>query len=494
MYSLLVEPVDTVITPPHKDLARVLDTALSFEPASAGYTRNVFWDGKIHLFNVRKSSFPTGLLVRVCHLLKEFGYEYQINNQLPKIEPNANFQFTGQLRGYQEEDLKKLDIKNKKRGVVWAVTGAGKSIYLMKTIEEIQVKPVLILVDTRDLLYQMADFTKRLLGIEPGLFGSGFKDLSKDITIAIIDSVWESLGKKNSEKTTFDWQVCDYIHKIPVVMTDECQNVPAKSFYSVHRQMYNAIYKTGLSGTPWRTDGYTLYIEAAIGPILVQRPAQDLIKEGYLARPKILALPVKKINDRSWNWGRVSDDYQSIYSECIVQNTFRNGLIEQILSFKQNLPALILVQRIEHGHILHKTLESKGLKVHYLKGEDFDIIRQQTFNDYRNNKIDVLIMTQIGNVGIDLPNIRCLIIAGAGKSSVLTYQRVGRALRACPGKTEVLIVDFRDYVKYLRGHSDERIRLYKAVGYETAVLSDIDEIQTHLHPRNTSQSNTPAMS
>lgn len=499
MYTLSVEPVDTFISPsPAKELVQLLDNALSFEPEGAGYFRNTHWDGKVHLYNKTRQSFPTGLLIRVCSLLREFGYQFRLESRLPKTEPNAQFNFLGQLRDYQEEDLRIMDIRTKKRGVVWAVTGYGKSVFMMRLISEIQLKPVLILTDAKDLMYQTAGFIRQFLGVEPGLFGSGHKDLDSDITVAIIDSIWESFSKKASNKTPLDWKVCEYIRKVPVVITDECQSVPAKTFYRVHRQMYRAEYKIGLSGTPWRDDGYTLYIEAAIGPVLVQRPAQDLITRGYLARPFILMLPVKKVGDQPWNWQRWGQShnrtYNQIYDTYVVQNSYRNELIYNILSDKRLLPALILVQRLEHGHILHRELGARGFNVKYLKGEDSDTVRHEIFNNFRNGNVEVLITTQIGNVGIDLPNIKCLVIAGAGKSSVLTYQRVGRALRACPGKSKVLIVDFRDYVRYLRSHSDERRRLYEAVGYEVRVLGDADEVQRHLQQYHTEEGNSHPVS
>lgn len=494
MYTLTVDPIYTYISNPSEQLEKILDNALSYQPEGVMYLRDVEWDGKVHLYKDTKHYFPTGCLIRVCSILKDLKYEYKVEYKIPQLEQNANFKFYGQLRDYQEEDLNKLNIRKTKRGVIWAVTGYGKTALAMAILAQINIKPAIIIVDTEELMYQTAEAVKHFLHVEPGLFGDSIKDMSKDITVAIIDSLWSSVGKKNDEKEKFDWGVLKFINDMPVVIVDECQSIPAKSFCNTLKKMKNAVFRAGLSGTPWRDDGHTLAIEGCLSAILIKRPAQDLISKGYLANPTILMAPVKQLNDTKWNdWHRVKDDYKSIYTDFIVNNDYRNKLIVDSIKSKTNMPVLILVERIDHGHKLMKTLEESTLelKVKYVHGKSDD--RSEVFQEFREGKIDVLISSRIGNVGVDLPNVRCLVIAGAGKGSVLTYQRVGRALRACPGKTQVLIIDFKDYTKYLRSHADRRAELYEAVGFYTKVLKDANELEKNIHTYDAAKNIQPTV-
>jgi len=75
----------------------------------------------------------------------------------------------------------------------------------------------------------------------------------------------------------------------------------------------------------------------------------------------------------------------------------------------------------------------------------------------------VLVASGIFNTGINIPPIRTVINAAAGKSVTETVQRAGRGLRQSPetGKTKCRIIDFMDdEPKYLRRHAKMRRRTY----------------------------------
>jgi superfamily II DNA or RNA helicase len=56
--------------------------------------------------------------------------------------------------------------------------------------------------------------------------------------------------------------------------------------------------------------------------------------------------------------------------------------------------------------------------------------------------------------------MNCFVAAGGMKSPIGVIQRIGRALRIAPGKTEAVIVDFRDSGRYLGDHFQERYETY----------------------------------
>lgn len=73
----------------------------------------------------------------------------------------------------------------------------------------------------------------------------------------------------------------------------------------------------------------------------------------------------------------------------------------------------------------------------------------------------ICVHNTLADEGLDLPALDAVILAGGGKSYVKAFQRVGRALRLYPGKTKAYVIDFYDDSKYLRKHSNRRIKLYK---------------------------------
>ena len=80
----------------------------------------------------------------------------------------------------------------------------------------------------------------------------------------------------------------------------------------------------------------------------------------------------------------------------------------------------------------------------------------------KDGNIQVLIASKIFDQGIDIPELDALILAGSGKSSGRALQRIGRVIRKSPGKKKAIVVEFFDNCKYLRDHSEARIKVYKS--------------------------------
>ena len=68
----------------------IIDQALAMPVPGAQYqqaVRSGRWDGKKHLFYVPSSSFPKGLVTRVCSLLTELKLAYKIVDQRTAVPP-----------------------------------------------------------------------------------------------------------------------------------------------------------------------------------------------------------------------------------------------------------------------------------------------------------------------------------------------------------------------------------------------------------------------
>jgi superfamily II DNA or RNA helicase len=73
----------------------------------------------------------------------------------------------------------------------------------------------------------------------------------------------------------------------------------------------------------------------------------------------------------------------------------------------------------------------------------------------------ITISSVIFDEGIDVKPLDTLILAGSGKSSTRALQRIGRILRPYPGKNDAIAVDFIDHCKYLKKHSQARLKIYE---------------------------------
>ena len=117
---------------------------------------------------------------------------------------------------------------------------------------------------------------------------------------------------------------------------------------------------------------------------------------------------------------------------------------------------MTLVRLKRHGQILMEMMKESGLRVDFIYGESGQTTRQK-LNSLASGEIDVLIGSTILDVGVDVPSVGAVILAGGGKAEVEMRQRVGRGLRAKKSGKRVFITDFIDISnKYLLSHSYER--------------------------------------
>jgi superfamily II DNA or RNA helicase len=85
----------------------------------------------------------------------------------------------------------------------------------------------------------------------------------------------------------------------------------------------------------------------------------------------------------------------------------------------------------------------------------------------------VLIGSTILDVGVDVPSVGAVILAGGGKAEVEMRQRVGRGLRAKKNQANVCFIsDFIDISnKHLMSHSYERKHIIDTTpGFAEGVL------------------------
>lgn len=448
------------------------------------------WDGKRHLFNVNKSVFPSGLAHRVAKIVRESGVDVDIH--WPEEPETQRLQFpdaaaTGKtrkkagngsnsavaehapavstpLREYQQECV--AASLAGRRGIIEIATGGGKTLIAAHLIRQI-ARPTLFLVHTRDLMYQTISVLERELGIPIGRAGDGQINL-QPVTVATIQTCARVMDVKLDQSPDDDEPLesdrSDYastaqdlqtlIKTVPVVFFDECHHLPADTAYSLAMEMEGALWRYGLSATPYRADRQDLLMEAALGPKLYSARASMLIDLGFLVPPTIKYLAVPQLEVRG---GKV--DYQDIYSTYVVENRKRNKLIAETardLSSNGNT-TLVLVSQVRHGEILQEMLGGVPL----VQGSDDAEERAKVFAALCRKEEKIVIATTLADEGLDVPSLDNVVLASAGRSETRALQRVGRALRKAPGKTKATVIDFMDNAPYLREHAADRLEIFR---------------------------------
>ncbi|HIP74607.1 MAG TPA: DEAD/DEAH box helicase, partial [Thermococcus paralvinellae] len=262
----------------------------------------------------------------------------------------------------------------------------------------------------------------------------------KPITVAMI----QTLLSRGADKLKLPYAI---------VIFDECHRTSAaEKFYQLGMSLPQ-VYRFGLSATPWRRiRGEEMKIEGAIGPIIYEVKADELIEEGFLAKPKFEIIRYK-------SGPALAEGYKELYEEMIMENEERNkAIVEKAIELaKDGHRVLVDVRRIDHGEILVKMLKERGINAEFLSSQSPD--RWEIFEKFKNGEIQVLVSTLLKE-GVDIPEISAIILAGGGKSNIMTIQTIGRALRPKDGK-EAVIVDVQDDDPLLFTHFLEREKALK---------------------------------
>jgi len=449
----------TLEGPCSPDLLKALDKALSFyEPGfrfTPAYKRHV-WDGKKHLFDPKQKAFPAGLSYRVIATLKEFlGDDYALDVQ--DARPPGPFEDaiaipaeTVRLHGVDlfsdQREMIKAATTNL-RGCLCLATGFGKTEVAAGVLKAASRRRGLFLVNKKGLMAQTADRFEDRLQERVGRLGGGYRDTSRRVTVATVQTVYQHLKS-----------LTEFLDEQQVVIYDEAHTIaPGMSFPVL--QAVHAPVRLGLSATI-KEASRRMAVEAFLGPILVESGAKELIAAGRATPARVRMIRVG---------GFVEEQtYDEIYDKGIVYNRSRNAAIVQAVEEQLHLGrrVLTLVVRIDHGYALAASLACPFLH----GGSSLDEI-QDAKKKIANGTLDCVVASTIFDFGQDIPTIDVLVLAGGGSSPLRTIQRMGRALRLAPGKTEALIIDFMDLSNdILRRHSEERRRTYERKGFPVEVV------------------------
>lgn len=258
------------------------------------------------------------------------------------------------------------------------------------------------------------------------------------------------------------------------IIGEEAHEAGGNGYYEILKHCKNAHYRLALTATPFmRDDGESnMRLMACFGQIGIRISEQMLIERGILARPYFKHLTVEK----PAKLFRTSP-YQRAYKIGIVEHAERNKAIvtEAMRARKYGLPTMILVQHKQHGQLLKAMLTRAGVRTAFIFGDSNQAERKATLGKLAAGKLDALIGSTILDVGVDVPAVGMVILAGGGKAEVALRQRIGRGLRAKKsGPNIAFIVDFADEGNsHLKTHALTRRAIVESTpGFAEGVLAD----------------------
>lgn len=401
--------------------------------------------------------FPAGLAIGLRSQMRQLDVAVELRDcRVRPCEPEG-LEVCDWLRDYQREAIDAV-VRRGGRGILKAPTGSGKGSMLV-ALPRVYPCEWLAMVHRTDLVGQMAERYHKHTGEQAGTFLKGvWKRGTGNFTVASFQSVLAGFKSKSAGAK-------ELVQKIQAINADEVHAAgSADTFFRVCMAFENAYYRIGQSGTPMdRGDYATLRMIGALGPLLHEVPIDPLIENGTLSKPTIRMALCRQASKPETEWSE-------IYEDLVVGSPARNDLICRMVERAQK-PCMVFVDLINHGDWLLAELRAKGINAAFVSGKHSLDERKRRVRELVDGGTDVLLATVIFQEGIDVPELRSVVVATGKQSAVACLQRIGRGMRASAGKGGFEVWDVADIGQHtLEKHAIKRREVYEREGHHVETV------------------------
>jgi len=391
-----------------------------------------------------------------------------------KIKPFTNLQFhnislkTFEMRDYQINSVKAWinDVNIVGSGIIKAPTGSGKSVIaILASLEMLKNKPnsrIVYAVNSTVLLKQFQNFAKR--EDLPFVLVSGeideLKKGQKSDFIALSISYYYSQKKRNQHE-----KLKELVKNADLVIIDEAHHTPANMVKSLLLDSPNSI-RLGLSATPIREDGRDLEIQGLLGRISYNIEYQELVQKHYLVPIEYLQFTPKisrKIYDKlkAIEQSYAEEPFAKLYSAILrlfENSPYTNQQIIGKIKELNKFPALVIVRRISMAKRISELLNQEGINADWVSSKTPLEKRIEKIDALKSGKLQILVSTSLADEGLDIPELRLVVLLSQGKSRVKLIQRIGRVMRPAKNKEKGYVLDIAYNYDIFQRQSQKRLK------------------------------------
>ncbi|MFB6170871.1 MAG: DEAD/DEAH box helicase [Haloarculaceae archaeon] len=387
----------------------------------------------------------------VKRTLYEAGYPVQDERDLDAGE-RLPVSLALDLRDYQADWVERF--MEQQSGVFVGPSGSGKTVAALGVLSRVEGE-TLVLVPSRELAGQWHDEILRKTTLDEsqvGEYHGGEKNV-RPVTIATYQ-----IAGMDRHRQLFDSRAWG------LIVFDECHYIPAPVFSRAAD--LQGKHRLGLSATPVRESGDSEEIFTLVGPP-IGTDWDALFEAGFVQEPTV------EIRYVPWDEATEREEYASSVGhgkrQLAATNPAKLEEIRWLLRRHHDKKALVFVDYLDHGEEVAAALDAP-----FISGETRHGRRQHLFQEFRDGRLDTLVVSRVGDEGIDLPDAELAVVAsGLGGSRRQGAQRAGRTMRP-QGSALVYVLATRgtkeeEFARQrLRHLSEKGVRVHEADAHVTA--------------------------
>lgn len=348
------------------------------------------------------------------------------------IEPNY-------MQKKAAESLHRLREEGKKKALLIAATGTGKTYLSAFDVRSFNPRHMLFIVHREQILRDAAESFVDVLGTgikgDIGFLTGNHKDLDKKFIFSTIQTI------SNETYHKFDPEYFDYI------IIDEVHKAAAPSYRKI-MDYFNPEFILGMSATPDRPDKENIY------ELFDYNIALDLRLKEAMENKLLCPFHYFGVSDIKVNGEPLPEeaDFNDLTSNERIRNILEKS--EYYGYSGDRVKGLIFCSRVEEAVRLSEILnmirknDRRNWQTRAVSGstaiekrEEY-VARLQSDED-DESVLDFILTVDVFNEGVDIPRINQVIMLRPTESSIIFIQQLGRGLRKnAIGKEYLVAIDF----------------------------------------------------
>lgn len=298
-------------------------------------------------------------------------------------------------------------------------TGTGKTIVFSKVaLDRTAQGNVLIMAHRDELIEQARDKYTMATGLPAGKIKADECSIMP-VTVGSVQTLMRHTYNPYAFQT---------------IIVDEAHHAISDSYQKVLQQFPKSKV-LGVTATPDRGDKKSLrdYFDG----IAYEYGLKKAIDEGYLCRIAAQTVPLQiDISDVKVSVG----DFQ-VNSIAESLEPYLPQIADAIVKYAGDRKTVVFLPLIETAQEFRDLLRARGVDAREVNGTSSD--RKETLKWFDEaGKGSVLCNAMLLTEGWDCPSVDCIVILRPTKIRSLYVQMVGRGTRTCPGKKNLLLLDF----------------------------------------------------
>jgi DNA excision repair protein ERCC-3 len=339
------------------------------------------------------------------------------------------------IRPYQEKALSRMFVEGRARsGIIVLPCGAGKTLVGIIAMSRVKRRTLILCINNitvKQWEKQSLDFStipqNKIFKFISDSKDEAVPDLSQS---CVVISTYTMISRSDEGRSAYSKEFIEKLGQVEwgLLILDEVQVAPAEVFKKAFLTKTKSHCKLGLTATLVREDNKIEDLQFYIGPKLYEESWKDLTNQGFLARVQCVEIRVTMTDEFMKEYKAKGDFGKNKAMYLYTGNPNKFFAIQYLIKM-----------HVAHGDKILVFIDSIEILMNFAKILGYPFISGDLKNFERERllqffqtlpKWNVLFVSRVGDVGIDLPDANVAIeVSSQFGSRRQEAQRLGRILR-----------------------------------------------------------------